>query len=127
MKAFRILALGALLVIAGAVAASAQAGGSQRGDAAGRRPDRLLNNLLLTDAQRAKVEGITRKYQPQMQAIYQSMNSGGDRGQVRQQVMALRSQMQPELRAVLTSDQQTIFDRNAAEQNARIEQMMKQQ
>lgn len=122
MKAFRVVALVALLLVAGAVTAQAQAGAQQ----SGRRPDRLLDNMMLTDAQKSKIEGIMRKYQPEMQAIYEAANNGGDRAEGRQKMMALREKMQPEIRAVLTPDQQAIFDKNAAEQKARMEQMMKQ-
>lgn len=124
MKAFRVVALGALLLVVGAVAAHAQRGASS--GQAGRRPDRLLDNMMLTESQKAKIDGITRKYQPEMQAIIESMNTGGDRGDARQRMMALREKVQPEIRAVLTPDQQGIFDKNAAEQKARMEQMLKQ-
>ena len=126
MKAFRVVALGALLLAVGAVTARAQGGAAQQGQAGGRRPDRLLDNMMLTDSQKSKIESVMRKYQPEMQALYESMNNGGDRIEARQKIVALRNRMQPELRAILTPDQQVIFDKNAAEQRARIEQMMKQ-
>lgn len=122
MKAFRVVALGAVLLVAGAVVARAQAGGAQQGSA-GRRPSPLLDNMLLTDMQKSKIEGITRKYQPDMQAIYESMSAGGDRADARQRRTALFEKMQPEIRAVLTPDQQAIFDRNAAEVKLRMEQV----
>lgn len=121
MKAFRIVALGAVLLVAGAVSARAQGGAMQQGQ--GRRPSPLLDNMMLTDAQKAKIEGINRKYQPEMQAIFESMNNGGDRAEARQKRQALFAKMQPEIRAVLTPDQQVIFDKNVAEMNARMEQM----
>ncbi|MDB4878984.1 MAG: hypothetical protein JWL60_430 [Gemmatimonadetes bacterium] len=125
MKAIRIVALGALLLVAGALTARAQGGASQQGQG-GRRPERLLDNMMLTESQKAKIESITRKYQPEMQAIYESMNGGADRSEARTKMVALRDRMQPEIRAVLTPDQQAIFDKNAAEQKARLEQMMRQ-
>ena len=125
MKAFRVVALGAFLLVAGAVVARAQSGGGQQGSA-GRRPSPLLDNMLLTDVQKSKLEGITRKYQPDMQAIYESMSNGGDRAEARQKRTALFEKMQPEIRAVLTPDQQAIFDRNAAEVRLRMDQLSKQ-
>lgn len=125
MKAIRIVALGALLLVVGAVTARAQGGGSQQGQG-GRRPERLLDNMMLTEAQKAKIEGVMRKYQPEMLAIQESLNGGGDRNDARTRMVALREKMQPEIRAVLTPDQQAIFDKNAAEQKARLEQMMRQ-
>jgi Spy/CpxP family protein refolding chaperone len=125
MKAFRVVALGALLLAVGAISARAQSGATQQGQA-GRRPSPLLDNMMLTDAQKSKIEGVTRKYQPEMQAIFESMNSGGDRASAMQKRTALFEKMQPEIRAVLTPDQQAIFDKNAAEMKARLEQMSRQ-
>lgn len=125
MKAIRVVALGVLLLAVGAVSARAQ-DATQQGQANGRRADRLLDNMLLTDAQKAKIDGITRKYQPELQALRQSMSSGGDRAEGMQKWKSLVEKMQPEIRAVLTPDQQAIFDKNAAEQRARMEQMMRQ-
>ena len=123
MKAIRVVALGALLLVAGAVSARAQGGATQQGQ--GRRPSPLLENMMLTDAQKAKIEAINKKYQPEMQAIFESMSNGGDRAEARQKRKALVEKMQPEIRAVLTPDQQAIFDKNAAALNARMEQMSK--
>ncbi len=125
MKAIRVMALGALILIASAITASAQGMGGQQGQAGGRRPDRLLDNMMLTDAQKVRIESITKKYQPDMQAIYLAMNSG-DRIDARQKMVALREKMQPEVRAVLTPDQQAIFDKNAAEQKSRMYQLTRQ-
>ena len=125
MKAFRVVALGALLLVAGAMTARAQSGAAQQGQA-GRRPSPLLDNMMLTDAQKAKIEGIQRKYQPEMQAIFEAMNNGGDRADALRKRTALLEKMQPEIRAVLTADQQPVFDKNVAEMRARIEQMSKQ-
>ena len=122
MKAIRVMALGALVLVLGAATARAQAGGSQQA-AAGRRPSPLLDNMMLTDAQKAKIEGINRKYQPDMQAIVESMSAGGDRDDARRKRMALLAKMQPEIREVLTPDQQAIFDKNAAELRARMDSM----
>jgi Spy/CpxP family protein refolding chaperone len=123
MKAIRVMALGVLLLAVGAVTARAQGGAAQQGQAGGRRPDRLLDNMLLTDSQKAKIDNIQRKYLPDLQALRQSMSSGGDRTEGMQKWKAI---VEPEIRAVLTPDQQAIFDKNAAEQKARMEQMMKQ-
>ena len=125
MKAIRIVALGAVLLVAGAVTAHAQGGVTQQGQG-GRRSERLLDNMMLTESQRSKIEGIMRKYQPEMQSIQESANAGSDRSEARTRLFALRDKMQPEIRAVLTPDQQAIFDKNAVEQKARLEQMMRQ-
>lgn len=125
MKALRVVALGALLLAAGALSARAQSGGAPNGSA-GRRPSPLLDNMLLTEVQKSRIEGITRRYQPEMEAIYESMSAGGDRADARHKRTALFDRMQPEIRAVLTPDQQAIFDRNAAEVKLRMEQVSRQ-
>jgi Spy/CpxP family protein refolding chaperone len=82
-----------------------------------------LNGIELTDAQKTKVEAIQAKYQPEMQAIRESMQNGGDRAEAFQKMSALRDKMTPEIRAVLTPAQQAIYDKNLADQKARMEQM----
>ena len=128
MKAIRIAALGVALLasttaIAGAQAAApaqAQQGG---GGGGGRGFGRSLNGIELTDAQKAKVAEINAKYQPELQAIRESMQGGGDRAAAFTKMQAVNDKRNPEIRAVLTADQQVIFDKNLAEQKARMEQM----
>ena len=86
MKAIRIAALGVALLagstaIAGAQAAT-QAPTQQGGPGGGRGGfNRTLNGIELTDAQKTKVAEIQAKYQPEMQAIRESMQGGGDRAE----------------------------------------------
>jgi Spy/CpxP family protein refolding chaperone len=128
MKVFRIAALGVALLagssaIAGAQNAAPPAPSQQGGQGGGRGFNRTLNGIELTDAQKAKVAEIQAKYQPEMQAIRESMQSGGDRAEAFQKMQALRDKLSPEIRAVLTPAQQSIYDKNLAEQKARMEQM----
>jgi hypothetical protein len=81
---------------------------------------------MLTESQRSKIEGIQRKYLPEIQAISESMSNGGDRADALRKRTALLDKMQPEIRAVLTADQQPVFDRNVSEMRARMEQMSRQ-
>jgi Spy/CpxP family protein refolding chaperone len=128
MKAIRIAALGVALLagtaaIAGAQAAApapAQQGG---GGGGGRGFNRSLNGIELTEAQKAKVAEINAKYQPELQAIRESMQGGGDRAAAFTKMQAVNEKRNPEIRAVLTPDQQVIYDKNLAEQKARLEQM----
>ena len=128
MKAIRIAALGVALLAGSAAVASAQAGGpapAQQGAPGGGRGgfNRSLNGIELTEAQKAKVAEIQAKYQPEMQAIRESMQGGGDRAEAFKKMQALNEKRNPEIRAVLTPEQQAIFDKNLAEQKARMEQM----
>jgi Spy/CpxP family protein refolding chaperone len=129
MKAIRIAALGVALLagstaVAGAQAAT-QAPTQQGGPGGGGRGGvgRSLSGIELTEAQKAKVAEITAKYQPEMQAIRESMQGGGDRAAGFAKMQALNEKRNPEIRAVLTPEQQAIFDKNLAEQKARMEQM----
>ena len=128
MKVFRIAALGVALLagstaIAGAQNTARPAPTQQGGPGGGRGMRNMLNGIELTDAQKAKVADIQAKYQPEMQSIRESLQSGGDRAEAFQKMSALRDKMTPEIRAVLTPAQQAIYDKNLAEQKARMEQM----
>ena len=127
MKAIRIAALGVALLAGSAAIAGAQAPApaQQGGPGGGGRGgfNRAMNGIELTEAQKAKVGEIQAKYQPELQAIRESMQGGGDRAEAFTKMQAIRDKMNPEIRAVLTADQQVIFDKNLAEQKARMEQM----
>jgi Spy/CpxP family protein refolding chaperone len=130
MKAIRIVALGVALLagstaVAGAQAATqapAQQGGPGQGGGRGGF-NRTMTGIELTEAQKAKVAEINAKYQPEMQAIRESIQGGGDRAEAFTKMQALREKMTPEIRAVLTAEQAAIYDKNVAEQKARMEQM----
>jgi Spy/CpxP family protein refolding chaperone len=130
MKAFRIAALGVALLagstaVAGAQSATTPAAPRQQGGPGGGRGgfNRTMAGIELTDAQKAKVTEINAKYAPEMQAIRESMQSGGDRAEAMKKMQALREKTSPEIRAILTAEQAAIYDKNLAEQKARMEQM----
>jgi Spy/CpxP family protein refolding chaperone len=124
MKALRFATLAVALLAGGSAVAAAQNGppAAQQGGPAGRGFNRSLAGIELTEAQKTKVAQITAKYQPDLEAIRESMQSGGDRAEAFQKMRALREKMSPEIRAVLTPAQQAIYDKNLAEQRARMEQ-----
>jgi Spy/CpxP family protein refolding chaperone len=117
MKAFRIAALSAALLIAAAAMASAQ--GGQMG---GRRTGMQMNGIELTDAQKVKREEIQRKYEPDMVKLHDEMMNGGDRTELRKKFMAIQEKAGAEIRAILTPDQQVVWDKNMTEMKARVEQ-----
>lgn len=129
MKAFRIAALGVALLaggtaVAGAQAATTPAPQQQGGPGGGRGGfNRSMAGIELTEAQKAKVADINAKYGPEMQAIRESMQGGGDRAEAMKKMQALREKSAPEIRAILTPEQAAIYDKNLAEQKARLEQM----
>ncbi|MEO8334350.1 MAG: Spy/CpxP family protein refolding chaperone [bacterium] len=124
MKAFRIAALGFALVAGTAVVASAQAAPQQQGRGGG-RPNQQLKDISLTAEQQAKIEEINKKYAPEMQVIREGMQGGGDRAEGMKKMNDLRTKISPEIRAVLTAEQQAIFDKNSADMKARMDAMAK--
>jgi Spy/CpxP family protein refolding chaperone len=123
MKAFRIAALVAALLIGGAAIASAQGAMQQGGQ--GRR-NMQLDGIELTDAQKSKLEEIQKKYQPEMMALRTEFQNGGDRAELMKKSVALRDRSSAEIRAILTADQQVVFDKHTAEMKARMEQAQRQ-
>ena len=123
MKALRIAALGVALVIGGSVVAIAQGAPQQQGG--GRRPDPRMANIELSAEQKVKIEEIQKKYSPEMQVIRDAMQGGGDRAEGMKKMNDLRAKMSPEIRAFLTTEQQAVYDKNAAEVKARMDAMAK--
>ncbi len=122
MKAFRIVAFVAALLVGGAAIASAQGAMQQGGQ--GRRTQ--LDGIELTDAQKSKLDEIQKKYQPEMMALREEFRNGGDRAELMKKGVALRDKSSAEIRAILTPDQQVVFDKHTAEMKARAEQMQRQ-
>jgi Spy/CpxP family protein refolding chaperone len=123
MKAIRIAALVAALLIGGAAIASAQGAMQQGGQA---RRNMQLDGIELTDAQKVKLEEIQKKYQPEMMALRTEFQNGGDRAELMKKSAALRERSSAEIRAILTADQQVVFDKHTAEMKARMEQAQRQ-
>ena len=126
MKAIRIAALGVALLASSAALAGAQAaapGTQQQGGPGGGRGgvNRLIAGITLTEAQQTKFNEIQTKYQPQLTAAREA--AAGDRAAMFKGMQAINDKMYPELRAVLTPEQQAIFDKNIAERKARMQQM----
>ena len=124
MKAFRIAALGLALVAGTAVVASAQAAPQQQGRT-GARPNQQLKDISLTPEQQTKIDEINKKYAPEMQVIRTAMQNGGDRAEGMKKMNDFRVKISPEIRAVLTAEQQAIFDKNTADMKARMDAMAK--
>ena len=125
-KALRMAALGVALLVGGATLAQAQAGGAQQqGERRGGR-NMELNGIELTDAQKVQLEAIQKKYQPEMMSIRNDMMNGGDRAELMKKAADLREKSAKDIRAIITPDQQVVFDKNLAEQRAKMEERMKQ-
>jgi Spy/CpxP family protein refolding chaperone len=120
-KVLRMVALGAALLIGGATLAQAQSAEAQQ--QGGRRGGRNmeLNGIELTDAQKVQLEAIQKKYQPEMMNLRNEMMNGGDRAALMKKAAELREKSAKDIRAILTPDQQVVFDKNLAEQRARMQ------
>lgn len=111
MKAIRIAALGFALVLGTASVASAQ---QQQGQPGGNRPNPLMIGIdsTLTADQKTKLDAIRAKYAPEMPTREAMQADREGAMKKRQEVMAKQN---PEIRAVLTKEQQAQFDKNVEE------------
>lgn len=123
MKAIRIAVFVAALLITGAAVARAQGAMQQGGQS---RRGLQLDGIELTDAQKSKLDEIQKKYQPEMMALRTELQNGGDRAELMRKSSALRDRSSADIRAILTADQQVVFDKHTAEMKARMEQAQRQ-
>jgi Spy/CpxP family protein refolding chaperone len=124
MKAIRIAALAVALFAASTSIAAAQ-DQSQQGQGEMRRGGMggmLLKDITLTDGQKAQIKTIRDKYVPQLMDLRKSAQAvGGVDDATRSKMMDIQTKQSAEIRAVLTADQQAIFDKNLAEMKARMD------
>ena len=87
-------------------------GGRRGGD----RMQRLFNGITLTADQQSQVQAIRERHRSEMQALSPRENPD-DRAKMMQNMQAQMA----EIRAILTPDQQTQFDKNVAEMRDRMQ------
>ena len=108
----------------GAPAQAPQGGPPQGGMRGGRGMAMLFEGITLTDAQQKQVQDINEKYTAQMRALFPNGRGGGPPDDAtRAKIDDIRSKQNAEVRALLTTEQQTIYDKNLAEARKRREQM----
>ena len=126
MKAIRIATL-AFALCAGLTSIAAAQGqpepqgqGDRRGGGMG---GMLLKDITLSDAQKAQVKTIREKYLPQQMELRKAaQGTGGPPDEAtRSKMMDLQEKQAAEIRAVLTADQQKVFDGNLKEMRDRME------
>jgi len=83
----------------------------------------LLKDITLTDSQKAQVKTIREKYLPQQMELRKAAQaSGGPPDEAtRSKMMDLQEKQAAEIRAILTADQQKVFDGNLKEMRDRME------
>jgi Spy/CpxP family protein refolding chaperone len=127
MKAIRIATLAIALCVGMTSVAAAQGQPEPQGQGEMRRGQgmggMLLKDITLTDAQKAQIKTIREKYLPQQMELRKAAQAtGGPPDEAtRAKVMDLQEKQAAEIRAVLTPDQQKIFDQNLKEMRDRME------
>jgi Spy/CpxP family protein refolding chaperone len=127
MKAIRIATLAIALCVGMTSVAAAQGQPEPQGQGEMRRGQgmggMLLKDITLTDAQKAQIKTIREKYLPQQMELRKAAQAtGGPPDEsTRAKVMDLQEKQAAEIRAVLTPDQQKIFDQNLKEMRDRME------
>jgi Spy/CpxP family protein refolding chaperone len=106
----------ALLLAATTTAASAQEGQRRGG---GNRMTALLQGITLTAEQQAKLDTIVQKSMAAQQAVRADTTLGDGR---RAKIMELMNKQTEDVKCLLTTEQRTIFDKNWADMQARMQQ-----
>ena len=117
MKAIRLLAATALVLVAMPMAAQGGMGGGQGGQGRGamqqRQNEMLFRGITLTEAQRAKIDTLQAAQRTAMQEMMQS--GAMQDPATRERVAEMRTKHNNDIREVLTPEQRTQFDKNLAE------------
>ncbi len=117
MRAMRMLVAAAVVLVAST--ASAQ-GGQGMGPGGNRDPqamqqrqnEMLFKDITLTDAQKAKIDTIQTKAREEQRTLMQG--GGMQDPATREKMMGIRQKQMADIRAVLTAEQQAVFDKNVA-------------
>jgi Spy/CpxP family protein refolding chaperone len=112
MKRIRFFVVLAALFAFAAPAAYAQGGG---GGGQGRGMERLLQGVTLTDAQKASVDSIGQAFRAQLPPMQQGTRPDSATRAKRMEVM---QKQYAAVRAVLTPEQQKVFDKNLEDMRA---------
>ena len=113
MKLTRIVALAGIL----ALAPAAYAQGGSQGGGQGRGMQRVMEGITLTDTQKASVDSIQQAFRAQMPAMTPGTPPDSAARAKRMEVM---QKQYAAIRAVLTPDQQKVFDKNLEDMRANM-------
>jgi Spy/CpxP family protein refolding chaperone len=89
----------------------------------------LFAGITLTDAQKDQIAKIGEKYRAEREALRPAggQTQGPPDDATRAKMDEIRTKSNAEYRAVLTADQQKIYDKNVADMKERMEHRQKQQ
>jgi len=116
------LSIGLMLIatsVGGAQTPAMGGGGGGGGGFAERRMQRLLQGITLTAGQKSKVDSITARYRAQMPPF--TPGAPPDSA-TRAKMRTLFGNQDEEIRALLTPDQQKVWDQNVVEMRNRMQQ-----
>ena len=126
------LAVAGLALCAGASVASAQGApaGAQQGPPqggaqgrSGRGMSMLFEGITLTEAQQTKVDSITTKYRAERQKLMPNgMQGGPPDDATRARMGEMMTKQAAEIRAILSADQQKVFDANVEKRKQMMQQ-----
>jgi Spy/CpxP family protein refolding chaperone len=87
----------------------------------------LLKDITLTDAQKAQIKTIREKYLPQQMELRKATQATGKPADeaTYSKMMDLQEKQAAEIRAVLTPDQQSVFDQNLKALRDRMDALRK--
>jgi Spy/CpxP family protein refolding chaperone len=127
MKVIRIATLAIALCVGMTSVAAAQGRPEPQGQGEMRRGGGmgglLLKDITLTDAQKDQIKTIREKYMPQQMELRKATQAtGGPPDEAtRTKMMDLQTKQAADIRAVLTGNQQAIFDKNLVDMKARMD------
>ncbi len=127
MKLVRIASMAIALCVASASIAAAQGrpDSAPQGQRRGMMGGRLLDGITLSDSQQAQMKVIREKYMPKLQEIRQAVMATGapPDSATHAKTMEITASYNAEIRAILTPDQQKVFDKNVADEKERRAKM----
>lgn len=126
MKKLQVLVVASLLVGSASIATAQdpqpqpQGQGQAQGRAGNRGMAMLLQGITLTAEQQVKMDSINARTQAQRQAYMADQSLDGPAR--REKMMEMMNKQREEIKAVLTAEQKTVFEKNVAEMQARMQQ-----
>jgi Spy/CpxP family protein refolding chaperone len=131
MKFIRIATLAVAFCTGLASVAAAQGQPEPQGQGEARRAGgmggMLLKDITLTEAQKDQIKTIREKYLPQQMELRKATQATGSPPDqaTRAKMTDLQEKQAAEIRAVLTADQQKVFDQNLKAMRDRMEALRK--
>jgi Spy/CpxP family protein refolding chaperone len=113
MVALAVMCLGGTASVAAAQGGGGMGGGRGRGNMI----DRVLTQptaITLTADQQKTVDSLKGAMTTEQQGLRDEMQNGGDRSEMMGKMQAMNKKYQDAIRAILTPDQQKVFDANVA-------------